>query len=44
VSGTHTADAVLWIDVSTLLPVRREQIVRFPGGSMTVVEHFEPEG
>jgi hypothetical protein len=44
VSGTHTADAVLWIDASTLLPVRREQIVRFPGGSMTVVEHFEPEG
>jgi hypothetical protein len=24
--------------------MRREQIVRFPGGSMTVVEHFEPEG
>jgi hypothetical protein len=35
---------VVWIAESTLLPVRREQIVRFPGGSMTVVEHFEREG
>jgi len=41
VAGTRTAEARLWIDRRTGLPVRREQVVSFPGGSMRVVEHYE---
>ncbi len=41
VSDTNVADATLHADARTGLPIRREQTVRFPGGSMTVVEEYE---
>lgn len=41
VSGTHTAEATLWLDRRTGLPVRREQVVTFPNGTMRVVEQYE---
>jgi hypothetical protein len=41
VSGTRTAEATLWIHRTTGLPMRREQVVRFPGGSMSVVEEYD---
>ncbi|MBA2669321.1 MAG: hypothetical protein H0U67_02995 [Gemmatimonadetes bacterium] len=41
VSGTRTAEAVLWIHRTTGVPVRREQVVSFPGGSMSVVEEYD---
>ncbi|MBA2670696.1 MAG: hypothetical protein H0U67_10020, partial [Gemmatimonadetes bacterium] len=41
VSGTRIAEAVLWIHRTTGVPVRREQVVNFPGGSMSVVEEYD---
>lgn len=43
VSGARMAEALLLVDTNTGLPVRREQVVSFPGGSMTVVEEYEVE-
>jgi hypothetical protein len=41
VSGARAAEAVLWFDRATGLPVRREQVVSFPGGAMRVVEEYD---
>jgi hypothetical protein len=41
VSGQHVADATLWIDAVSGLPVYREQTVTFPGGRMLVTESYE---
>lgn len=41
VSGRRTAEATLWLDRRTGLPVRRDQVVTFPNGSMSVVEEYE---
>jgi hypothetical protein len=41
VSGNHVADAMLHCDIKSSLPTRRGQVVRFPGGTMTVVEEYE---
>jgi hypothetical protein len=40
VAGSRTAEAVLWIDRETGMPVQREQVVRFPTGEMRVVERY----
>jgi hypothetical protein len=40
VGGVPAATARLWLDVTTGLPVRREQTVRFPGGEMAVEESY----
>ncbi len=40
VNGARTADATLWLDGATGLPLRREQVVRFPTGEMRVVERY----
>ena len=40
VDGDPVANARLWIDVETRLPLRREQNVEFPGGTMKVVEIY----
>ena len=40
VAGTEAAEATLWIDPATGLPVRRNQTTDFPGGTMTVVERY----
>ncbi|MCB9730056.1 MAG: hypothetical protein H6744_10310 [Deltaproteobacteria bacterium] len=40
VGGRHTGDATLWLDETTGLPVRREQVVRFQDGEMQVVERY----
>jgi hypothetical protein len=39
VSGARTADATVWLDADGRL-VGREQVVRFPGGEMRVVERY----
>ena len=41
VSGNVVADATLFVDQSSGMPVRRRQTVNFPGGSMDVVEEYE---
>lgn len=41
VAGQHAADATLWLDPDTGLPVLREQLVSFPGGQMSVTESYE---
>lgn len=41
VSGQHAADATLWLDPASGLPVHREQVVSFPGGQMLVTESYE---
>ncbi len=41
VAGTRAAEATLWFDPVTGLPVRREQIVSFPGGTMRVTESYD---
>lgn len=41
VSGARTAEATLWLDRRTGLPVQRDQVVTFPSGSMRVVEQYE---
>lgn len=40
VAGTEAAEAMLWLDTATGLPVRRDQTTDFPGGTMTVVERY----
>lgn len=40
VGGAPAATAVLWLDEDTRLPLKREQTVKFPGGSMTVIETY----
>ncbi|MEM1044188.1 MAG: hypothetical protein AAGI91_16385 [Bacteroidota bacterium] len=40
VSGTEAGTATLWLDAATGLPVRRDQVVRFPDGTMTVTESY----
>lgn len=40
VAGTPSASARLWIDPATGLPRRRQQVVRFPQGELTVVETY----
>lgn len=40
VGGKPAARAVLWLDEDTRLPLKREQTVNFPGGSMTVAERY----
>ncbi len=40
VSGTEAGNATLWLDTKTGLPVRREQVVHFPSGTMTVTENY----
>ena len=40
VDGTRVATATLWIDSTTNLPLRREQVVQFPGGEMRVMEEY----
>lgn len=42
VSGKRSAEATLWMDLASGLPLRREQVVRFPNGEMRVVEEYEP--
>jgi hypothetical protein len=42
VSGQRTAEATLWIDPQSGMPVQRVQTVSFPGGSMQVLEVYEP--
>lgn len=39
VSGERTADATVWLDADGRL-VGRDQVVRFPGGEMRVVERY----
>jgi hypothetical protein len=39
VSGSRTAEATVWLDAGGHL-VEREQVVRFPGGEMRVVERY----
>jgi hypothetical protein len=41
VSGRQAAEATLWLDPHSGLPVRREQVVAFPGGAMTVTESYD---
>ncbi len=41
VGGQPAAVAKLWLDETTGLPVRREQTVSFPSGTMTAVEEYE---
>jgi hypothetical protein len=41
VGGARTAEATLWFDADTGAPIRREQVVRFPGGEMRVEERYE---
>lgn len=41
VSGARTAEATLWLDRRTGLPVRRQQVVTFPNGSMRVIEQYD---
>lgn len=41
VAGTEAAEVTLWLDPATGLPVRRNQTVDFPGGTMTVVERYD---
>jgi hypothetical protein len=40
VGGEPSGQAVLWLDPATELPIRREQVVRFPEGEMRVVETY----
>jgi hypothetical protein len=40
VDGREAGEAVLELDAVSGLPVRREQVVRFPGGEMTVAERY----
>lgn len=40
VAGDEMAEATLWLDTATGLPVRRDQTTHFPGGTMTVVERY----
>jgi hypothetical protein len=40
-SGRHVADATLWLDAVSGLPVHREQTVSFPGGQMRVTESYD---
>jgi hypothetical protein len=40
VDGTDTAEAVLYLDTATGLPLRREQTVRFDTGVMVVEERY----
>lgn len=40
VAGTPSASARLWLDPATGLPRRRQQIVRFPQGDLTVIEDY----
>lgn len=40
VGGRRTAQAVLWLDEETELPLRRVQTVRFAQGTMTVEEDY----
>jgi hypothetical protein len=42
VAGQPAGEATLWLDERDL-PVLREQVVRFPGGEMRVVERYEVE-
>jgi hypothetical protein len=41
VAGQHAADATLWLDPTSGLPVRREQVMSFPTGRMVVTESYE---
>jgi hypothetical protein len=41
VDGRRATEATLWVDPERRLPVRREQVVEFPGGSMAVTELYE---
>jgi hypothetical protein len=41
VSWERVAEATLWLDPDSGLPVRREQVVAFPGGSMRVIESYD---
>jgi hypothetical protein len=41
VSGEQVAEATLWLDPDSGLPVRREQVVAFPGGPMRVTESYD---
>jgi hypothetical protein len=41
VAGQRAAEATLWADPDLRLPVRREQVVTFPGGRMVVTEAYE---
>jgi hypothetical protein len=41
VAGQRAAEATLWVDPDLRLPVRREQMVSFPGGRMVVTEEYE---
>jgi hypothetical protein len=41
VSGERAAEATLWLDPDSGWPVRREQVVEFPGGQMRVTESYE---
>lgn len=41
VAGSETAEATLWLDLATGLPLERRQVVRFPGGEMTVTETYD---
>jgi len=41
IDGKRVASAKLWLDATTGLPARREQTVRFPSGTMTVVETYD---
>jgi len=41
VSGEQVAEATLWLDPDSGLPVRREQVVAFPGGPMRVTETYD---
>jgi hypothetical protein len=40
VAGTPSSTVRLWLDPATGLPRRREQIVRFDAGEMTVIESY----
>src|SRR5690606_2020637 len=41
VSGQRTAEATVWVDPATGLPVHRVQVVNFPSGQMRVTESYE---
>ncbi|HSJ24329.1 MAG TPA: hypothetical protein VK929_06670 [Longimicrobiales bacterium] len=41
VAGSRTAEATLWLDRATGLPLERRQVVTFPGGEMTVTETYD---
>jgi hypothetical protein len=41
VNGSRQGEATLYLDPVSGLPARREQVVRFPGGEMQVLEQYD---